>query len=75
MKNDLEEKRRIYKIKTEAVSVIENFWCVILQKREEIQLEEELKSMPKDCRDLYKKFVNLRKQTKTMKVNLTKMNK
>jgi hypothetical protein len=75
MKNDLEEKRRIHKMKTEAVRVIENFWCVILEKREEIQLEEQLKSMPKDCRDLYKKFVNLRKQTKNMKVNLSKINK
>jgi hypothetical protein len=50
--------------------MINSFWCNILEKREEEKLEESLKNMPKDCRELYKKFTNLRKQTKNLKKNL-----
>jgi hypothetical protein len=47
-----------------------SFWNKILDIREEAKLEEQLKSMPKDCRELYKKFIVLRKQTKTLRKEL-----
>jgi len=45
----------------------------ILEKREEIKMEEQLKNMPEDCRVLYKKFSKLRKQTKDLKEDIVKI--
>jgi hypothetical protein len=74
MKDELDKKRALNKIRKNAVRVIENFWNSILDKRDDEKLEEHLKTMPKDCRELYRKFMNLRKQTKNLKQNLTNLN-
>ncbi len=74
MKVDLESQRRINKIRVQAVRKIEDFWSIILEKRENAEMEEKIKTMPKDCRDLYRKFINLRRQTRFMKENLTSLN-
>ena len=34
-------------------------------------MDECVKKMPKECRDLYKKFIILRKETNSLKNNLT----
>ena len=66
--------RALNKIKVNAVRVIEKFWTLILDKRDDEKLEEHLLTMPKDCRELYRKFIKLRKQTKNLKQNLNKLN-
>ena len=53
--------------KRDAVRVIESWWEKILEERKQKELEEKIKKMPKDCQHLYRQFVKLRKQTKTIK--------
>lgn len=36
-------------------------------------MEEQIKNMPEDCKQLYKKFSRLRKQTKDLKQDLVKI--
>jgi hypothetical protein len=74
MKDELDKIRAQNKNRKNAVRIIENFWNTILDKRDNEKLEEHLKTMPKDCRELYRKFINLRKQTKNLKQNLTNLN-
>jgi len=44
-----------------------------LEKREEKKIKEQLKNMPDDCKKLYTKFSNLRKETKVLKQDLVKI--
>ena len=66
-KKDYEEKMKIMKKKKAAVRVIEKWWNKILEAREQKEIEEQVKKMPIECQDLYKKFISLRNQTKTIK--------
>lgn len=50
-----------------------SFWQAQLDKKEEAKLQEQLKNMPEECRNLYYKFVKLRHQTKSLKQSLGKM--
>ena len=59
------------KKRKKAVRVIENSWLKVLERRDNEDLEERIAKMPKDCRDLYRKFILLRKQTKILKKDLT----
>ena len=61
----------LLKKRKKAVRVIENAWLKVLEKRDNEDLEERIAKMPKDCRDLYRKFILLRKQTKILKKDLT----
>ena len=36
-------------------------------------MEEHIKNMPEDCKNLYRKFSRLRKQTKDLKQDLVKI--
>ncbi len=66
-KREFEKKMKLFKKKKEAVSIIEKYWLKILQKREEMDLEERLKNIPEEFRDLYKNIIQLRKDTKILK--------
>ena len=64
---EYEKNLKIMIIKRDAVRVIERWWEKILEERKQKELEEKIKKMPKDCQHLYRQFVKLRKQTKTIK--------
>ena len=64
---EYEKNVKIMIIKRDAVRVIERWWEKILEERKQKELEEKIKKMPKDCQHLYRQFVKLRKQTKTIK--------
>ena len=64
---EYEKNLKIMIIKRDAVRVIERWWEKILEERKQKELEEKIKKMPKDCQHLYRQFVKLRKQTKTIR--------
>lgn len=70
-KKKFEKSMILLKKRKKAVRVIENAWLKVLEKRDNEDLEERIAKMPKDCRDLYRKFILLRKQTKILKKDLT----
>jgi hypothetical protein len=45
----------------------------ILERREDEKMDDQIANMPEDCKNLYKKFVNLRKQTNNLKKDLVKI--
>jgi hypothetical protein len=53
--------------KRNGIRIIEAWWEKILEERRQRELEEKIKKMPIDCQKLYRKFILLRKQTKTIK--------
>jgi hypothetical protein len=44
-----------------------------LEKRDDEKLDQQIANMPEECKNLYKKFVNLRKQTNNLKKDLVKI--
>ena len=64
---EYEKRIKIMMKKRDAVRVIEIWWEKILEERKQKELEEKIKKMPKDCQKLYRQFVKLRKQTKSIK--------
>ena len=64
---EYEKNVKIMIKKRDAIRVIESWWEKILEERKQKELEEKIKKMPKDCQHLYRQFVKLRKQTKTIK--------
>ena len=80
IKLECENKRRLYKLQKQAVHTIQEykifykfikrFWKEIIEQRENKTIKEKINSLPKDCQELYKKFKNLRKQTKFLKNKL-----
>ena len=65
---EYERKVKIMIKKREAIRVIESWWEKILEERKQKKLEEKIKKMPKDCQKLYRQFVKLRKQTKSIRI-------
>ena len=65
---EYERKVKIMIKKREAIRVIESWWEKILEERKQKELEEKIKRMPKDCQKLYRQFVKLRRQTKTIRI-------
>ena len=55
-KKEFERKMTLMKKKKAAVRIIEKYWLKVLERREEMDLEEILKKIPEECRDLYKKL-------------------
>ena len=68
-KNQKEYEKRVKIMikRRNAVRVIEIWWEKILEERKQKELEEKIKKMPIDCQKLYRQFVKLRKQTKSIK--------
>ena len=66
-KKEFERKMKLMKKKKAAVRIIEKYWLKVLERREEMDLEEILKKIPEECRDLYKKLILLRKETRNLK--------
>ena len=66
-KRIFEKKMKLFKKKKEAVSVIEKYWLKVLKKREEMNIEETLKKIPEEFRELYRNLIQLRKDTKNLK--------
>ncbi len=64
---EYDRKVKIMLKKRDAIRVIETWWEKILEERKQKELEEKIKKMPLDCQKLYRKFILLRKQTKTIK--------
>ena len=73
-KKEFEKRMSLMKQQKKAVRVIETHWLKILAKRDNEDLEERIKKMPKECRDLYRKFMTLRKQTRQLKRDLNEYN-
>lgn len=73
-KKEFEKRMSLMKQQKKAVRVIEIHWLKILAKRDNEDLEERIKKMPKECRDLYRKFMTLRKQTRQLKRDLNEYN-
>ena len=72
---EYERKVKIMIKKREAIRVIESWWEKILEERKQKELEEKIKKMPKDCQKLYRQFVKLRKQTKSIKIEFNEFAK
>ena len=64
---EYDRKVKIMIKKRNAIRIIEAWWEKILEERRQRELEEKIKKMPIDCQKLYRKFILLRKQTKTIK--------
>lgn len=75
MQKDYAEKVKIMIKKRDAIRVIEKWWENILEERKQKELEEKIKKMPKDCQDLYRQFVKMRKQTKIIKNEFNELTK
>lgn len=85
MKKEYERKKKENNKKKKSVVVIEkyfkfflyfeSFWIKILEKREEEYMKDCLEKMPKECRELYRKFCKLKKDTKNLKENLSSIKK
>lgn len=69
-KKKFEKSMKLLKKRKKAVRVIENAWLKVLEKRDNEELEKRIAKMPKDCRDLYRRFILLGKQTKILKKEL-----
>lgn len=67
MQKDYERQVKIMIKKRNAIRVIECWWEKILEERKQKELEEKIKKMPIDCQKLYRQFIKLRKQTKSIK--------
>lgn len=73
-KKEFEKRMSLLKKQKKAVRVIETHWLKILEQRDNEDLEERIKKMPKECRDLYRKFMTLRRQTRQLKRDLNEYN-
>lgn len=75
MQKEYERKLKIMLKKRDAIRVIERWWEGILEERRQKELDEKIKRMPKDCQDLFRDFLNMRKQTKDIKKEFRQIKK
>ena len=71
-KKNFNQNMKLMKIKKEAISVIEKYWSKVLLKRENnfINNKNNDNDDINNCKDLYQKFIILRKQTNNLKRDL-----
>lgn len=62
-----EQKKKEMNIKKKAVRVIEKYWMKVLERRKDKFYEESLQKVPEECRDLYRKMIRLKRDTRNLK--------
>ena len=75
MQKEYERKVKIMLKKRDAIRIIEKWWEGILEERRQKKLDEKIKRMPKDCQDLFRDFLQMRKQTNMLKKDFKQIKK